>query len=83
MFTIGGLLTFLGFVCTILFRNPQFLLLIIVGSLFLTGLFFYTYFSVFSVYEQANRRKKTQETYKSIHIQTGSSSILSFFFLGS
>jgi hypothetical protein len=58
MFAIGGLLTFLGFVCTILFRNPQFLLLIIVGSLFLTGLFFYTYFSVFSVYEQTNRRKK-------------------------
>ncbi|MBT5829629.1 MAG: hypothetical protein HOH77_05470 [Candidatus Latescibacteria bacterium] len=53
LFTVGGLLTFLGFVCTIFFRNPQFLLLIIVGSLFLSGLFFYTYFLVFSTNQKS------------------------------
>jgi hypothetical protein len=51
LFAIGALLTFLGFVCTIVFRNPQFLYLIIAGSLFLTGLFFYTYFTIFSTHE--------------------------------
>ena len=39
LFALGGLLIFAGFICTICFRNPQFLLMIIIGSLFLTGLF--------------------------------------------
>ena len=59
LFTVGGLLTFLGFVCTIYFRNPQFLLLIIAGSLFLSGLFFHTYLFVFPDHERA--QKKTPE----------------------
>lgn len=53
LFAVGGLLTFFGFICTIYFRNPEFLLLIIVGSLCLSGLFFYTYFWVFSTNEKS------------------------------
>lgn len=56
LFTIGGLLTFLGFACTIYFRNPQFLLLIIAGSLFLSGLFFHTYLFVFPEHENAQKK---------------------------
>jgi hypothetical protein len=61
LFFVGGLLTFLGFVCTIFFRNPQFLTLIIVGSLFLTCLFFYTYFIVFSGQKTLRTPKKKPE----------------------
>jgi len=61
LFFVGGLLTFLGFVCTIYFRNPQFLSLIIIGSLFLTGLFFYTYFIVFSSQDKSRTSQKRLE----------------------
>lgn len=53
LFTVGGLFTFLGFSGTIYFRNPQYLWLIVVGSLFLSGLFFHTYFLVFSGKERS------------------------------
>ena len=53
MFTIGSAFTFLGFALTILLRNAEFLILIVVGSLFLSGLFFYTYYIIFSREERA------------------------------
>ena len=53
LFLIGSVLTLLGFVLTILLRNPEFLILIVVGPLFLSALFFYTYFVIFSRDERA------------------------------
>lgn len=66
LFTVGGIITFLGFLLTIIFRNPQFLYLIILGSIFLSCLFFYTYFIVFSDQDRsifANKMPENLQVY--------------------